>query len=962
MNSSGQNFLIGTINEGVTKDVKPAFTANDSFEVLTNMIQFRGRLIRKNPYAYLGQLSFVVAGQDLGASSENFSINLFTFQMPALSGVTIIPESISITVDGAGVYTLVEDPANPGNFIQLQGGSGVAFLNGSINYLTGDLVLNFGSAPGGDVVITFSYAYGLPVMGLRTRELFELNEQDTIAFDTRFSYRFSNTSDQFIPLPSVMPTVWSGENYQFFFTTNYAGSFWATNSKPGLHGWALTEFAGSSTATGLMATVNVTAPGNNVQVGDYVNFINLQSTVENNAGILAMVTAAGDTFTVIAVGFPSIPANLSTNFAWTNGTTTTGMVLDSMQSIAGQDGIRYYGTLTNGTGWANYNPPVDLVNALAGCLLIFPYRGYLVFLNTTEGNETGTFNYGNRARWTQIGTPYYSGPVPGTPNPQGIQIDAVRDDLFGKGGANDAPTQEVIIGAYFIRDILIVRFERSTWRLRFVNNAQNPFVWERINVELGSSATFSSIVFDKGGMDIGERGITIADANDVTRIDPKIPDTVFEIRIQNQGMQRVYGIRTFRTKLNYWTFPSEADNPRGIFPDNVLVLNNETQTWAMFDDCFTCFGYFYAFDDATWADLTKSWSSYGDITWGGGNIQAGYENIIAGNQQGFVLNLDSELDTKNEGAYGQNGPSLMISAITSADPAVFTSPDNNLPDGSWINLSGIAGITDESGVTLNGRSFKVVNSGGPSVEPNNFMLQEFSPYDAGPAIGSQFNFTLATPLIPIFPGSVYITVGDLTFTDNDLNGILKATGSLSTGIINYQTGALVLFFIPVLTTPAEVYIRLVSVNPNQGFSMVATTGTYTGGGYIAKISNVDIQTKYFNFLSEDQRARISRIDFYVNTTTNGEFTANVLADSSNQIVNTPLSDNPRSNIVRTSLNPYQFGVGEQTIFRLYANATAQTIQIQLTLSDQQMAVNSIANANIELVGMNFSIRPGGRLV
>jgi hypothetical protein len=955
--NNSQNFLIGTIDQGVTKDLKPWATPSDSFEKLTNMYQWRGRIVRKNSYSYLSQLTFVVASQNLGASAANFSINLFTAL--SLTGVSVLPESISITVNGGANYTLAEDPDNPGSIILISGANVPAFLNGSINYITGDLVLNFAGAPGGNVVISFSYVYSLPVMGLRTRELFELNEQDTIAFDTRFAYRFSNTSDQFVPLPSIMPTEWSGTDSQFFFTTNYAGAFWATNSKLGLHGWAVTDFAGSA-GVGTSATVNVTSAGNAVAIGDYVHFINLDPSLVNNSGILAIVTAAGNPFTVRAVAFPSVPANLDTTFSWTNGITATGMVLDSMKSITNNDGIRYYGALTNGTGWANYNPPIDTSNALAGALLIFPYRGYLVFLNTTEGNDAGTFNFGNRARWTQIGTPYYSEPVPSTPNPQSFQIDAVRDDLFGKGGANDAPTQEVIIGAAFVRDILVVFFERSCWRLRFVNNAQNPFVWERINVELGSSATFSTIAFDKGAMAIGERGIVIADSNDVIRIDDKIPDEIFRIRIENEGMQRVNGIRTFRTRLNYWTMPSVV-NPDGIFPDNVLVYNYDTKTWAVFDDCFTCFGYFYAFDDATWADLTEAWSSYGNITWGGGNIQAGYENIIAGNQQGFVLNLDSGLDTKDDGGVGQNGPSLMITAITAADPAVFTSPNNNLPDGSWINLSGIAGITDVTGVTLNGRAYKVVNPGGPSAQPNTFSLQEFTPYAAGQASGGTFNFTLASPYLPIFPGSVYITVGSITFTDPGLNGVLKDLSGLSTGIIDYQTGVLTLFFVPVLGAPTDVFIRVVSQNPDQGMSNVATTGTYTGGGYIAKISNVDIQTKYFNFLPQDKRSRLSRIDFYVNTTTNGEFTANVLADSSNQIINSPLKDNLRSNIVRTSLNPYQYGVGEQTIYRLYANAVAQTIQVQMTLSDQQMAVNSISSANIEIQAMNFSLRPGGRL-
>jgi hypothetical protein len=79
-------------------------------------------------------------------------------------------------------------------------------------------------------------------------------------------------------------------------------------------------------------------------------------------------------------------------------------------------------------------------------------------------------------------------------------------------------------------------------------------------------------------------------------------------------------------------------------------------------------------------------------------------------------------------------------------------------------------------------------------------------------------------------------------------------------------------------------------------------------------------------------------------------------------VNTPLSDNPLSNVVLTTLSPNQYGDGEQTMYRLYCDAIATTIQLQLTLSNAQMAVSSINKENIEIQAMNFSLRKGGRLV
>lgn len=797
-------------------------------------------------------------------------------------------------------------------------------------------------------------ANGTPVMGLKTQENFGVNAQTLIAFDTTTSYEWNGSA--FVPLviagtsPPVVET-WSGTDHDFFYTANYANAFWATNNKPGLNGWMLslpgggnTTFIGSS-GTGNSATVQVYSTTNMVAVGDYVYFINLSPAVQANAAVLAIVTIAGNPFTVQATNLPT-----TSTFAWTNGNSSTGMVLDSTQTIAGQDGIRYYGILSTGTGWANYNPPVDLVNALAGALLIFPYKGYLVFLNTSEGNDQGVNNYPNRARWTQLGTPYYSGPQPVFPNTQGIDINAVRDDLFGKGGADDAPTNEVIVGANFIRDILVVYFTRSTWRLRYTNSAQDPFIWERVNIELGSNCTGSTIPFDKGLMGIGNRGIVISDGNDTVRFDEKIPDDIFNIRQSNFGNQRVQGIRTFRSKLNFWTIPSDI-NSTGTFPDQVLVFNYETKNWAIFDDVFTCFGYLYPVANSeTWADLTESWSSYGNKTWGEGEGSAGFETIVAGNQQGYVFTLEQ--------TDGQNDPSLSISVITAANPGVFTSINNNMPDGTWISLTGITVVTSLDGVSLNGRNFKINKT---LTTDNDFSISEYKPYAAGNASGTLFTGNI--DYVPIIPGSVQINVGTtIVFTDQALDGVLVEASGLGTGLIDYNTGNFSLTFNPSIASSA-VNVRVVSYAPNQGLSTVATTGIYPGsGGQIIKISNIGIQTKFFNFFKGNQKSRVSKIDFYVDRTETGQFTVDVLGDSSSVAINTPLSDNPTQNVVVTTANQYQIGLGAETIYRLYCDAVAQTVQLSMYFSDQQMAVTAITRCDVELLAMMFSVRPGGRVI
>ncbi len=771
-------------------------------------------------------------------------------------------------------------------------------------------------------------ANGSPVMGLRTQEGFNVDVQALIAFDTTDAYTYNGAA--FIPLPSVMPVTWSGTDYQFFYSINYADAFWATNSKPGLNGVAIS----GAVAGGGFTTITTSSP-HGFTTGQSVSIINIDAMPDLNGNTYIITVTGANTFTI--------------PFASTGVYNSGGFALNSQVTTSGQDGIRYYGTLETGNGWANYNPPVDPDNALAGCLLMFGYRGYLVFLNTTEGpNPANLSNYGNRARWTQIGTPYYAHPVPQSPSLQTVDPLAVRDDLFGRGGANDAPTNEVIVAAEFIRDILIVYFERSTWRLRFVNNAQNPFVWERVNKDLGAESTFSAIAFDKGLMAIGNRGIVISDGNDTVRFDENIPDEIFAIRQKNHGFNRVQGIRTFRTKLNYWTYPS-SENPDGVFPDNVLVFNYDTKTWSFFDDCFTCFGYYYPAEGQTmtWNDLQDSWSSYDYITWQGATSQSGFENVIAGNQQGFVFILEQ--------TDGENSPSLNISAITAATPGIFTSTDNNLPDLSWIKLSGVTGTTSSDGVSLNGRNFQLNN---PTLDVNDFSLSEFKPIYGGLAAGASYTYDI--DYTGIFAGSFQINIGALIFNDPNFDGILVEAAGLGSGTIDYESGSLTLAFTPPIASTG-VYIRCVTLDPTQGLEPVDTIGVYGGGGQIAKISGLDIQTKLFNFFEENKRARLSYIDFYLDSTANGQFTCNVLADSGNDAINQPQEDNLFSNIVLTTTSPNQIGQSNETVYRLYANCVAQTIQLNFTYSLQQMAISGISNSDIEIQAIMMSLRKGGRL-
>ena len=145
----------------------------------------------------------------------------------------------------------------------------------------------------------------------------------------------------------------------------------------------------------------------------------------------------------------------TTNYRGTNPEDRLFFATNFVDSAANP--MRY----TNGSTWTTFTPAVDGTNFLLQARVLLPYYGRLIALNVYEGTALGSgSNIFNRCRFSQIGNP--------------VAADAWRSDQFGKGGFIDAPTNEAIISAGFIKNTLIVYFERSTWQLRYVGEYGPP--------------------------------------------------------------------------------------------------------------------------------------------------------------------------------------------------------------------------------------------------------------------------------------------------------------------------------------------------------------------------------------------------------------------------------------------------------------------------------------------------------
>lgn len=736
-----ERITVGPVNKGLRTDREPFVIDNDSFPVLQNAYQWRGRILRKRGTELVGQLQRYI-GSTNGSGNLTVTIN----PHPIASGIVhfVIGTDVFYDPGGASPVTLITNS------------SGSAILNRTTGVLT---------ITGSQISTPVIYFPSLPVMGLEETRLNPTVIPGTLGFDTTYSYIIgqvqpfvihdvsfyknppSNTySTSYVEKMIWTPVTWNGKDYQQFWTTNYAGALWATNGvqvpfSPTNIGM---QYASPSTTPALSAanrvnatTMTFTITGNPLVVGDFV-FAN-EFTGSGTAGLnfqTGFVTIAGDTFTVV---FPD--ATIA------NATYTPGMIQYlTNRSDPTVDCIRWFdGDPTNGQipptfepgdGWVNYMPPLSefafsigglppAIYYLIGAKMIVPFKNRLCFLGpVVQSSAAGSQVYlQDTVIFSQVGSPYYTAsytndpsatidtPTSATniffpilvPDREGANSAAMFEDQVGFGGFVSAGLEEAITTSGANEDGLIIGFSNKTQtRLLSTGDGVTPFEFFLVNSELGSSSTFSAIVMDQGVFSKGNRGYIIASQTGASRIDLDILDQVFEINLNNNGNERFTAQRDFINEWIYFTYPSQ----NATFPDSTLFYNYRDNSYSIFLESYTTYGPFTITSGQTWADLNYfDWEEWND-PWDSGSQLTNEPNIVAGNQQGFVLIRSDEITAESV--------SLTIQQISGN---TISSPNNNLDNDDFITISGALGTI---GPLINGKVFQVsnVSATGFNILPN----------------------------------------------------------------------------------------------------------------------------------------------------------------------------------------------------------------------------------------------------
>jgi hypothetical protein len=942
MSSGFQQVLIGGYpSGGLTQDRKPALLPNEAFSQLTNAYVFRERTKKRDGEVPMGRLTRVFVDEAAGVTSASpWTFNIYsqlTAPITPEPNAEIVPGSVRIDINPTPIGgNIIAGPFAPVSEGYTIASNCEVFSNTIAGLTIGQYVTIAG------VVVVPGSGPNLINGGPYVVEPIVLNTSFKIGVDSSTWGRWQSGG------------TWTAYTGSIVFVDQGNGTL--TSTTPGNSG-IINYLTGSVTLThtaGVGAALDITfsywpsLPVMGILKRDVATtgidstvFFDTKYAYQYVNGFQELVP--GTTWTGTnkdffwAANYQGATPNLRYFFVTNNN-------IDILEGL--YDPISYF----NNSNWTNLQPLVTAANTLWQALILIPYYGRLLALNTWEGptgsTYTGAVNYFARCRFSQLGDP--------------TSANAWRSDIFGQGGFIDAPTNESIVSAAFFRNTLIVFFEYSTWQLRYIGEYGLPFIWERISSDFGAVCTYSTIVFDQGVMGISDRGVIQAAANGVARLDDQIPEQIFGFEIQNEAPNFVHGVRDFEKELVYWNYlDTSVGSPPQTYPNTVLLFNYRNNTWAKFRDTITCFGISQFQFGITWDSFTTSWDS--NVSWDNVDDQNYVDYVTAGTQHGFIniyQNPDAETPQPVTTLYA---PTLEITGINLAvSPNTITIPDHNLQNGEiiyiqntiWFQSSAPATdpgfnnvifnvtVVDANTITLGlwdftTQSYDAVNfSSGPSYigggivtlfPKMNIQGKDFNPFQSA---GKQFKLSfidfqmdanVASPAINATTVQLFVNsyLGEQANLINTNQEILNS--SQPSGFITGATRA----------NPCQI--------TSPGHSLISGTQIYIGN----VMGMTQLNSALYTITVVDAN------NFTLNNTDSSGFSAY----TSGGIWNT------------SPINGQTYIPGsEYAWYRFYSTQFGQYLRIGLTYDDNLMNQLATHQTPMELNAMNIWFREGGRLI
>lgn len=566
-----------------------------------------------------------------------------------LTDIPLVPLSLSITTTTAsGATTITDDGRNNliGDFLE---------ANSFIDYTTGVWTLNFVTPVTNLTTIVATYipiSFGSPIMGINYFENESTGNQVMTVEDQNRMAVFNNVTKVFDPIADFSQALFTVTDIALL-TTGAITLPW-TNITP----YSISIFDGTSTiidVPGVYPNGTFTVQGNlNGPGGSTINYVTGVITITFNAyataatvpiNIIISATLQGDYFTGGDDNFFHFENwkprdDLAAHLYLTNNidriTLYDGTNLSRPNFPIYNDQVP---TLVEGqVHYANYN-------GIVTCLDIKVYKNRLLLFRPTinvydaipHTTPVSTVIEGQVVRFSSEFYTFGTNTV--------IPFDFIAD-ISGHGGVADAPTPDWIICDEFLRDAIVVFFQKSTWLFRFTGSAFSPFRWDKINNSRNSNAPYASIDYDDNVTSMGTKGLIFCDGVNVDRYDQKIIDQYQDI--DNDNFEQCGSARDDILNQSWMIYPSVDRQGGNNFSDRAIIYNFLEKTFATYNIDLTTLGIANTYEDATWASFAPGsglWTA--GLTWAQANFkwnkyvaQNLTPQVFGGNRYGYVFILN----------------------------------------------------------------------------------------------------------------------------------------------------------------------------------------------------------------------------------------------------------------------------------------------------------------------------------
>jgi len=575
-----------------------------------------------------------------------------------LGSIPVVPLSIEITTTTLAGATTISDDGN-GNLI----GTFIDPIS-DIDYTTGvwNLIFTSPVVNGTDIIITYiQVGDGSPIMGINYFEnSLDTNELMTVEDQKRMAV-FNRTTKLFDPIQCFD---------QDFFTVNSAVA--VTTGAITLPWTDIAPFSVSiSDGTNTITDIPGAYPAGTFTTSATLNTLNT-SVINYATGVITITHAAYAAVPVVL----HIEANLQGDY-FTGGD-------DDFFKFANwkaRDELPTYEYLTNnkdritlfdGTCLSRPNFPIYEDQIAGGIALVEGQTYYPNFNGIVKTLDIKV--YKNRLLFFRPTINTYAAVPHTTPNGTIIEPQVVRyssefytfgtnitipfdfvADVAGHGGVADAPTPDWIICAEFLRDAIVVFFEKSTWLFRFTGAATGTiFRWDQINSSRNSNAPYGSISYDGSATSMGTKGLISCDGTNVDRYDQSVIDQYTDI--DNDNFVQCQAVRDDILNQSWMIYPSVSRNVDNRFSDKSIMYNFLEQNFATYKINLSTVGIENTYQDITWASFAHGSGVWTEgLTW----VQANFNwnkfvaqnlspQVFGGDQNGFVY-IMNVTETDNGG-------------------------------------------------------------------------------------------------------------------------------------------------------------------------------------------------------------------------------------------------------------------------------------------------------------------------